>query len=87
MLSMLAGTELGRGELMNYIRSVVDVFIQLGRDRGKRIITDISFAAGSSVDPSWQKHSRPVASAPLNFDKAVIKLDAVVSSLVLCVFR
>jgi type IV secretion system protein VirB11 len=52
MLSMLAGTELGRGELMNYIRSVVDVFIQLGRDRGKRIITDISFAAGSSVDPS-----------------------------------
>jgi type IV secretion system protein VirB11 len=43
MMSMLAGTELGRAELVDYVRSIVDVFIQLGNDGGSRMITEIKF--------------------------------------------
>lgn len=38
-----SGTELRRSELVTYIRSVVDVIVQLGRDGGRRIITEIDF--------------------------------------------
>ncbi len=43
MMSMLAGTELGRSELIDYVRAIVDVFIQLGHDNGTRLITEIKF--------------------------------------------
>ncbi len=43
MMSMLAGTELGRSELVDYVRAIVDVFIQLGHDNGSRLITEIKF--------------------------------------------
>ncbi|MDQ3074311.1 MAG: P-type DNA transfer ATPase VirB11 [Pseudomonadota bacterium] len=43
MMSMLAGTELGRAELIDYVRAIVDVFIQLGQDNGARLITEIKF--------------------------------------------
>ncbi len=43
MMSMLAGTELGRAELIDYVRAIVDVFIQLGQDNGTRMITEIKF--------------------------------------------
>ncbi len=43
MMSMLAGTELGRAELINYVRAIVDVFVQLGQDNGTRLITEIKF--------------------------------------------
>ena len=43
MMSMSAGTELGRAELVDYVRATVDVFIQLGHDNGARLITDVRF--------------------------------------------
>lgn len=43
MMSMLAGTEFGRAELMDYVRSVVDVFIQLAQQDGIRLISEIKF--------------------------------------------
>ena len=43
MMSMLAGTEFGRAELVDYVRATVDVFIQLGQDDGTRLITEIKF--------------------------------------------
>ena len=47
LMSMSAGTELGRAELVDYIRATVDLFVQLGQDDGKRLVTEIRFA-----DPS-----------------------------------
>ncbi len=41
IMSLTAGTELGRAELVDYIRATVDVFVQLGRDGAERVITDI----------------------------------------------
>jgi type IV secretion system protein VirB11 len=43
MMSMLAGTELKRSELVDYVRAIVDVFIQLGHDNGARRITEIGY--------------------------------------------
>lgn len=43
MMSMLAGTEFGRAELMDYVRSVVDIFVQLASDGGIRLISEIEF--------------------------------------------
>lgn len=43
MMSMSAGTELGRGELVNYIRATVDVFVQLAQQDGSRLVTDVQF--------------------------------------------
>ena len=43
MMSMAAGTELRRDELVDYIRSTVDVVIQLGQHDGARMITEIAF--------------------------------------------
>ena len=50
MMSMSAGTELRRDELVDYIRSTVDVVIQLGQDAGTRIITEIEFGRASELD-------------------------------------
>ena len=49
MMSMLAGTELGRSELVDYVRAIVDVFIQLGHDNGTRLITEIKFRRDANV--------------------------------------
>jgi type IV secretion system protein VirB11 len=43
LMCMMAGVELRRAELIDYIGSVVDVFVQLGRDGGKRTITELKF--------------------------------------------
>lgn len=43
MMSLLAGTELGRAELMHYVRATVDVFVQLGHDERTRMVTEIKF--------------------------------------------
>ena len=42
-MSMTAGTELGRAELVDYIRATVDVFVQLGLEEGARLVTEIRF--------------------------------------------
>ena len=52
MMSMLAGTELGRAELVDYVRATVDVFIQLGQDNGARLITEIKFRRNANVEPA-----------------------------------
>lgn len=43
MMSMSAGTELGRAELVDYVRATVDVFIQLGQEDGTRLVTEVEF--------------------------------------------
>lgn len=43
MMSMSAGTELGRSELVAYIEATVDVFVQLGQHDGTRLVTEVQF--------------------------------------------
>lgn len=43
LLAMMADVKFRRRELVDYVRSVVDIFVQLERDRGKRMISDITF--------------------------------------------
>ena len=43
MMSMSAGTELKRGELVDYIRATVDVFVQLAQQDGSRLVTEVQF--------------------------------------------
>ena len=43
MMSISAGTELGRAELVDYIRATVDVFVQLGQEEGARLVTQVEF--------------------------------------------
>ena len=43
IMSLTAGTELGRAELVDYVRATVDIFVQLGRDGADRIVTDIRY--------------------------------------------
>ena len=42
-----SGSDLKRSEMLGYIRSVIDVVVQLGRSNGARLITDIQFPAGA----------------------------------------
>ncbi|MEO7864936.1 MAG: P-type DNA transfer ATPase VirB11 [Sphingomicrobium sp.] len=46
MMSMSAGTQLGRAELVDYIRATVDIFVQLDHDNGQRLVTEIQFDRG-----------------------------------------
>jgi type IV secretion system protein VirB11 len=41
LIAAQAGTDLGREELKAYMRSVLDIVIQLGRSGGRRLVTDI----------------------------------------------
>ena len=43
LMCLMGGTELGRAELIEYIASVVDLFVQLGRDGANRIVTDLRY--------------------------------------------
>jgi hypothetical protein len=38
-----AGTNLGRGEIIDYVSSVVDVAVQLVRREGQRVISEVAF--------------------------------------------
>ena len=44
LMALMGGTELRRAELVDYVRSTVDVFVQLGRDGGSRLVTGVEFA-------------------------------------------
>ena len=44
-----AGTDLRRAELRAYILSVIDIFVQLGRSDGARLVTEIKFETGSDL--------------------------------------
>ena len=43
LMAMQAGTHLGRGEIIDYARGIVDIFVQLSRRDGKRSISAIAF--------------------------------------------
>ena len=43
MMSMSAGTELGRRELVDYIKATVDVFVHLANEDGKRIVSQVQY--------------------------------------------
>ncbi|MBA2771818.1 MAG: P-type DNA transfer ATPase VirB11 [Sphingomonas sp.] len=43
LMSMSGGTELRRAELVDYVRATVDIFVQLGLEDGKRVVTEIEF--------------------------------------------
>lgn len=45
LMALMAGAEFRRAELVEYIGDVVDIFIQLGRHDGTRLVTDIMFSA------------------------------------------
>ncbi len=45
LIAAQAGTDLGREELKAYMRSVLDIVIQLGRSDGQRLVTDIQMLA------------------------------------------
>jgi type IV secretion system protein VirB11 len=43
MMSLLAGTEIKRSEVVDYIRRTVDIVVQLGHQGGKHLVTDVRF--------------------------------------------
>ena len=43
LMAMQAGTHLGRGEIIDYARGIIDIFVQLSRRDGKRSISAIAF--------------------------------------------
>ena len=43
LMAMQAGTHLGRGEIIDYARGIIDIFVQLRRRDGKRSISAIAF--------------------------------------------
>ena len=47
LMALMGGTELNRRELVDYVRGIVDVFVQLGRDGGSRLVSEIEFAPRS----------------------------------------
>ena len=49
LMAMMSGVELRRPELIDYVRDIVDVFIQLGRHDGTRLIAEIEFSGSSET--------------------------------------
>lgn len=49
IMSMAAGIELAREELVDYIRNTVDVIVQLGQVDGQRLITELEFAGSKAA--------------------------------------
>jgi type IV secretion system protein VirB11 len=43
MLVLQSGVNLGRAEIADYVRNAVDVFVQLSRRNGRRVISEIAF--------------------------------------------
>ena len=48
MLVLQTGMNLGRAEIVDYVRSVVDVFVQLSRRDGRRTISEVVFKQNAS---------------------------------------
>ena len=49
LMALMSGAELRRSELVEYISDVVDIFIQLGRHEGDRLVTEIDFAGRTEI--------------------------------------
>lgn len=46
LIAAQSGIDIRRDEMITYIRSVIDVIVQLGRSGGSRVVTDIQFPVG-----------------------------------------
>lgn len=55
MMSMSAGAELVRAELITYIRATVDIIVQLGQMDGQRLITEVDFGSRRGAVPATLK--------------------------------
>jgi type IV secretion system protein VirB11 len=55
LMALMGGTELRRAELVDYVRSTVDVFVQLGRDGGSRLVTGVTFG-GVAAPPAGNRN-------------------------------
>ncbi len=49
LMALMSGTELRRSELIDYVHDIVDIFIQLGRHEGTRLIAEIEFSGSSET--------------------------------------
>lgn len=49
LMALMSGTELRRSELIDYVHDIVDIFIQLGRYEGTRLIAEIQFSGSSAT--------------------------------------
>jgi len=47
LLALQAGTQLGRADIHHYVRSTVDVFVQLSREKGRRFVSAVSLNSRS----------------------------------------
>lgn len=50
LMALMSGVELRRSELIDYIRDIVDIFIQVGRHDGARLITEIEFSGNAGAN-------------------------------------
>lgn len=48
LIASQTGSDMRRSEMIGYIRSVIDVIVQLGRSDGARVVTDIQFPVGGN---------------------------------------
>lgn len=57
LMALMANTELRRGELVDYVRGTVDVFVQLERYNGERLVSEISFDRGAAGQSAAGDHT------------------------------
>jgi type IV secretion system protein VirB11 len=49
LMALMSGAELRRSELVGYVHDVVDIFIQIGRHDGARMIAEIEFSGNAET--------------------------------------
>lgn len=49
LMALMSGAELRRSELIDYVHDVVDIFIQIGRHDGLRMIAEIEFSGNAET--------------------------------------
>jgi type IV secretion system protein VirB11 len=49
LMALQSGVNLGRAEIVDYVASVVQVAVQLGRRDGRRTVADIVFRPGAGL--------------------------------------
>jgi type IV secretion system protein VirB11 len=58
LMALMSGVELRRSELIEYVHDIVDIFIQLGRRDGARLVSEIVFKG--SADASFEVIPTPL---------------------------
>lgn len=58
LMALMSGVELRRSELIDYVHDIVDIFIQLGRRDGTRLVSEIEFKG--STDASFEVIPTPL---------------------------